>query len=153
MGIETQSVADGHPDLGRQTFNERQRREIYRRVMTLPVVQHLGMDVAISGDGTVEARLPSIQPFHLGGHDGSTLNGAIIFSLLYCVIVCPGLLHFANCATLQFDARMLKPVLPEKVKASGYAYSTTRKMVFCKAVVSDVENQPRAVATGIVVKV
>lgn len=154
--VEVQWRMDGQshpPDLVAGRFEEDHLREVRRRVMALPIVGHLGMEVAISAAGMVEASLPSIEPFHLGGHEGDALNGAIILSLLYCAIVCPGVLRFAKCATLQFDSRMLKPVLPVNVKASGYAYSATRKMVFCKAIVSDVENQLCAVATGIVVRV
>lgn len=151
-GVETrlEAAASEHT---RPRLDEAQLRQVHARVMSLPIVRHLGMDVSISTDGVVETRLTSIEPFHLGGHHGDALNGAVILSLLYCAIVCPGLLHFSNCSTLQFDSKMLKPVLPTNVKARGYAYAATRKMVFCKAFVSDTDDEPRAMATGIVVRI
>lgn len=153
MGAETLLDTTARSALNGRRLDENELRQIQRRVMSLPIVSHLRMNVSISTDGVVEARLPSIEPFHLGGHHGDALNGAVILSLLYCAIVCPGLLHFSNCSTLQFDTKMLKPVTPANVRACGYAYSATRKMVFCRAFVSDIDNEPRALATGIVVKI
>ncbi|MFL6622110.1 MAG: PaaI family thioesterase [Sulfurifustis sp.] len=151
--LETPAVTTGRFGPGGQRLDDAQLRQIHARVMSLPIVRHLRMDVSFSMDGVVEARLPSIEPFHLGGHHGDAVNGAVILSLLYCTIVCPGLLYFSNCSTLQFDSKLLKPVSPNNVKARGYAYAATRKMVFCKAFVSDVDDEPRAIATGIVVRI
>lgn len=125
------------------------------RINDLAVLRHCGIETALLADGSVEACLPRIESYHLGGMETRAVNGLILMGLFDCALVVPAIVKYGGerCATIETSVKIFRPVIPREVRAIGRVLSHSRDIAFTQADIYDCRGKVRATATGVVTKV
>lgn len=140
---------------GETAIDQGALQRLQERINALDVLRHCDIETTLFADGTVEARLTRIAPYHLGGMETRAVNGLVLMGLFDCALVVPAIVRHGGdrCATIETSVKILRPVIPREVRAIGRVLSHSRGIFFTQADIYDCRGKVRATATGVVTKV
>lgn len=134
----------GLPDAVRTTW--------VTRFNDLPVMCHLGARLQLEDDTRICVVVPRLEPYHLGGMGGATMNGGVISAMFDCALGVAGVLQNPDrtSGTVQLEIKLMRPVSEPRVACYAWALRATRACVFTEAELYDGRNRLCAVGSGIV---
>jgi len=117
-------------------------------------MRHLGAEIILEDDYIVSCAIKHIMDYHRGGMGISALNGAIISSLLDCVIAVSGVLQFPGkkAGTVELSIKIIKPLFGNSAYAEGFVTKKAKNISFSEGFLYDENSKLCARASGIVSK-
>lgn len=118
----------------------------------LEVMRHLAAKIELSDECIVRCVIQKIADFHRGGMGVSALNGAIISSLLDCVVAVSGVLQFPGkkAGTVELSLKIIRPLFGGSAYAEGFVTKKAKNISFSEGFLYDQNGRLCARASGIV---
>lgn len=126
--------------------------ELTERLNALRALESFGARVSILREGEATVTIGEIQDFHMGGIEVQAINGMTLMGLLDTAMCAAALSRLTGrrCATVDMSVRFIKPVIADKVTATGWVVSRARDLLFCEAWVLDARGRRRVEAKGLI---
>ena len=154
--IPTNIIATRYTDFSKSPVQlEREERLKWSSAFNkLAVMQHLGAEICLEDDYIITCAIKNIMDYHRGGMGVSALNGAIISSLLDCVIAVSGVLQFPGkkAGTVELSLKIIRPLFGHSAYAEGFVTKKAKNISFSEGFLYDENSKLCAKASGIVSK-
>ncbi|PIQ28888.1 hypothetical protein COW36_09435 [bacterium (Candidatus Blackallbacteria) CG17_big_fil_post_rev_8_21_14_2_50_48_46] len=128
-----------------------ERLEMARLWNANPVLQVMGVEVDLSADDVLRAKIDPLKPQHRGGLGTQAVNGAVISGLFDLMIGLVGIVNSQKhrTGTVQLNIHFVRPLKGDILLAEARLVKAGQSLVFARSEIYDSEGRVCAACDGI----
>lgn len=128
-----------------------ERAEMARLWNANPVLQLMGVEVDLSDDEVLRAKIDPLKPQHRGGLGTEAVNGAVISGLFDLMIGLVGIVNSQKhrTGTVQLNIHFVRPLKGSRLLAEARLIKSGKSLIFARSEIYDEVGRICAACDGI----